>query len=130
MPNNRLPHRLTGRTVAFNGNGRSLGYPTANVAAVTDLADGIYFGFADLAVYRHQPCIVFIGIPTTVGDTERRVEAHLLDIADADYYGQELVLDIRYFERGNQTFATIAELQAAMRNDEAAARRWFAAHRL
>jgi len=121
-----LPTQLRGTATRYKGNGRKLGYPTANIDVPTDLEDGVYFGFGNLADYTHQPALIFIGTPTTVGDTERRVEAHLLDIEDKDYYGLPLTLDIREFHRPNKTFSSIDKLLIIMKNDEAAARQWFA----
>lgn len=121
-----LPVNLRGEVAHYAGNGRKFGYPTANIASETKLPDGVYFGFADLAEYTHHPALIFIGTPTTVGDTERRVEAHLLDIADIDYYGQQLGLSIGVFHRGNKTFDSTDELLEAMKNDEMAGRAWFA----
>jgi riboflavin kinase / FMN adenylyltransferase len=119
------PVTLNGIITRFKGDGRKLGYPTANLTVPTDLADGVYFGFADLLEWPHQPAIIFIGTPTTMGETARRVEAHLLDIPDKDYYDQNLKLDIRYYHRANQTFEDVDKLIKAMRADEAAARHWF-----
>ncbi|HSW99874.1 MAG TPA: riboflavin kinase [Patescibacteria group bacterium] len=121
----QLPASLSGTITAFKGNGRKLGYPTANIDIPTDLSDGIYFGFASLSSYTRQPALIFIGTPTTVGDTTRRVEAHLLDIPDVDYYHQELILDVRYFHRANETFTTIDDLIAVIQADEKTARAWF-----
>jgi len=123
--NNTLPVILSGTVAQFKGNGRRLGYPTANLAIMADLADGVYFGFADLADWPDWPALVFIGTPTTVGDTGRRVEAHLLDIPDKDYYGQSLSVSVRHYYRANKTFDNMAQLLGAMRADEAAARQWF-----
>jgi len=121
----QLPAYLHGVVTAFKGNGRKLGYPTANLAISTRLPDGIYFGFAELGSYKRQPALIFIGTPTTVGDTKRRIEAHVLDIPDVDYYGLKLMLDIRYFHRPNKTFTTIDDLIAIIRADEEMARSWF-----
>jgi riboflavin kinase / FMN adenylyltransferase len=125
MKKSLLPSTLTGKVTPFQGNGRTLGYPTANLSVNTTLADGIYFGFADLASYRGHPALIFIGTPTTIGDSGRRVEAHLLDIVDRDYYGATLTLDIRHYHRPNRTLASTEELIALIQNDEAAARTWF-----
>ncbi len=122
------PVRLSGTVTRFKGNGRRLGYPTANLTTETGLKDGVYFGFADLADWSHHPAIIFIGTPTTMGDTERRVEAYLLDIPDKDYYDLSLTVLIEHFHRGNQKFASTAELIETMHADEAPARRWFAAN--
>ncbi len=122
----KLPIRLTGTTARYAGNGRTLGYPTANIAVETDLDDGIYFGYADLSEHRHHPAIIFLGTPTTVGDTDRRLEAHLLDIKDQDYYNQQLEVTLYHYHRPNQTFDSIRQLGIVMSQDETAAHQWFA----
>jgi riboflavin kinase/FMN adenylyltransferase len=119
------PITLTGTTKPFEGYGRSLGYPTANIAVSTDLADGVYFGFADLGTIVHNPALIFIGTPITLGQHGRRVEAHLLDIPDTDYYDQTLTLTLHTFHRPNQKFESMETLVAAMKSDETVARSWF-----
>ncbi len=116
---------LSGLTRHFRGDGRRLGYPTANIETNTKLSDGVYFGYADLAKYKHQPTLIFIGAPVTLGDKDRRLEAHLLDITDKDYYDEELRVSIHHFHRPNQKFGSVEELLKVMKQDEAAARQWF-----
>lgn len=123
----QLPAQLSGVVTPYKGNGRKLGYPTANIATATQLADGVYFGKASLGDFIDHPAIIFIGTPTTVGDTERRVEAHILDAPDIDYYGQLLHLTLMVYYRGNQTFASVDLLVETMKQDEAAAREWASA---
>ncbi|HEY1645531.1 MAG TPA: riboflavin kinase [Candidatus Saccharimonadales bacterium] len=125
----KLPTHLAGKTKPYKGDGRKLGYPTANIDTPVNLSDGVYFGFADLEPYKKQPSLIFIGAPLTMGDTTRRVEAHLLDAANTDYYGQQLVLDIRHFHRPNLKFNSMNELQSAIEKDEVTARNWFAARK-
>ncbi len=119
---------IQGVVKKYKGNGRKLGYPTANIDVKSDLKDGVYFGFANLADYKHSPALIFIGTPTTVGDTDRRVEAHLLDIVDKDYYGLPISLEVHEFHRSNQTFDSIEELMNYMHDDEKKAREWFKSH--
>ena len=116
---------LSGEVTPFRGNGRQLGYPTANIRSDTDLAEGVYFGYADLAEYIDKPSLIFIGIPKTMGDVERRVEVHILDIPDIDYYAQTLTVSIVHFHRPNKRFDSVDELKVAMRSDEDNARSWF-----
>jgi len=116
---------LGGTVKPFSGNGRKLGYATANIETKTNLKDGVYFGYADLAPYQNHPALIFIGTPETVGDSGRRLEAHLLDIADKDYYDQVLTVRINYFHRPNQKFDSIDELIVAIKADETAGRKWF-----
>jgi len=116
---------LSGKVTKFQGNGRKLGMPTANITTDTNLEEGVYFGFAELAAFTDRPALVFIGVPTTMGDTERRVEVHILDIPDVDYYDQILNIRIDHFHRSNQHFESVKELLAAMHDDETQARGWF-----
>lgn len=120
------PVTISGIVTRFKGNGRRLGYPTANLTAGTTARDGVYFGFADLADFSRRPALIFVGVPTTVGDKERRVEVHVLDIPDVDYYDLPLTVTLDHLHRANRTFDTIDELMVAMHDDESAARRWFA----
>lgn len=126
LGNKMKPVKITGEVTKFRGNGRQLGYPTANINTVTDLAEGIYFGFADLAGFISQPALVFVGVPTTIGDHEQRVEIHVLDIPDVDYYGKTVSVILEHFHRSNQRFDGVKELLSAIRNDEKQAREWFA----
>lgn len=117
---------VQGIVTQFKGNGRQFGYPTANITVETDHADGIYFGYADLGPYVARPALIFIGVPITVGDTARRVEVHVLDIPDQDYYGEHMAVHIAHFHRPNEKFADVDTLLAAMAADEAAGRAWLA----
>lgn len=122
------PIILQGTVTRFKGNGRKLGYPTANITTATDARDGVYFGFADLNGFAKRPSLIFIGVPTTMGDTERRVEIHLLDIPDEDYYDQPLSVELRHYHRPNRTFKDMKKLMEVMEDDEAVARAWFGSH--
>jgi riboflavin kinase len=119
------PVILKGQSTKFKGDGRRLGYPTANIKTDTQLADGVYFGFADLAAFVDHPALIFIGSPTTMGDLERRVEVHLLDIEDKDYYDVAVTVRVEYFHRSNKHFNSVPDLLAAMRSDDTKARDWF-----
>lgn len=117
--------KLSGKAVRFTGRGRQLGYPTANITTNTGLADGIYFGYGDLDKYTDCPTLIFIGAPKGFGDFRQRIEAHLLDIPDKDYYGQTLTLRIYKYHRPSYDFVNEAQLVKAMKEDEIAARKWF-----
>ena len=94
--------------------GRSLGVPTINVPAPLDIADGVYAGFV-----KHQgltfPAAIFVGAAITFGETERQVEAHILD-ADIDLQGGVVII-CQQFIRPNQKFADAAALQTQMQQD-------------
>ena len=116
---------ISGRTVRFSGKGRGLGYPTANIQTDIQLKDGVYLGRASLAGFQNHPALVFVGVPTTVGDELWRVETHLLDIPDQDYYDLPLTLELGQYIRPNKTFPSVEKLQEQMKADEALARQYF-----
>lgn len=119
------PVTVRGTVKHFKGNGRKFGYPTANISTDTSLQDGIYFGRANLKEFTNHPAIIFIGAPTTLGDHEKRIEVHLLDIPDLDYYDSKIAARVEHFHRPNQTFADVDTLLKAMHDDERMARAWF-----
>ena len=122
-------NKLNGTTIKYSGNGRKLGYPTANFAVNSDVADGVYISFSTLNFSKLKgqklPSMTFIGVPTTVGDTPRRVEVHLFDIADMDYYDCEIETELIHKIRDNKTFNSVDELLGVMKTDERIAREYF-----
>lgn len=122
------PLYITGYTEKFSGHGRTLGWPTANIKTTYALPDGVYLGWVTLNKYINHPATIFIGIPTTMGQTEHRVEAWLIDIEDKDYYGELLTCELVHYVRRNKTFSTKEKLKQALTNDETYARKWFQEH--
>ncbi|MDD4889207.1 MAG: bifunctional riboflavin kinase/FMN adenylyltransferase, partial [Phycisphaerae bacterium] len=72
------PYRLVGRCVTGRGQGRRIGFPTANVAVESQLlpADGVYAGVARSGGGQ-WPAAISIGPAPTFEFTEPAVEAHL-----------------------------------------------------
>ena len=115
-------YRLGGPVVHGAHRGRTIGFPTANVAAQTVVpAPGVYACLATLADGRVLPAATHIGPAPTFGDTQPRVEAHLLDFS-ADLYGQHLALDFLARIRQPRQFPTPADLVAQMTSDITAIR--------
>lgn len=119
------PHVIDGTVERGDRRGRQLGYPTANVAYEPRCvvpAPGVYAGRVELRDGRSQPAVTSIGTNPTFDGTVLRVEAYLLDF-DEDLYGQAVGVDVRHRLRGQERFATVDELIAAMARDTSQARR-------
>jgi riboflavin kinase / FMN adenylyltransferase len=108
--------------------GRSLGYPTANLAfdyAPAMPALGIYVGqvaVPERGVGPGHPGLVSVGVRPTFHDDGRvLVEVHLLDF-DGDLYGTRLQVDLLERLREERRFEDAAALIEEMQRDEAAAR--------
>jgi riboflavin kinase/FMN adenylyltransferase len=117
--------KVSGTTKPFSGYGRKLGYPTANIETNLDIEDGVYFGSATLGESKQKAAMIFIGVPNTVGDKDRRLEVYLFNVEDKDYYNLKLDVSIEYFHRKNLKLESLDELVDIMKDDEKTAREWF-----
>jgi riboflavin kinase/FMN adenylyltransferase len=104
--------------------GRSIGFPTANIALGDYLepARGVYAVRARLPDGRIVPGVANIGRRPTVADThESRLEVHLFDFS-GDLYGQTLDVALVGFLRPEQKFASFDALRQQILVDAADAR--------
>lgn len=119
------PFEVTGEVVRGEGRGRTIGFPTANVAVDNESipARGVYVT-ETLAFASRYPSITNIGLRPTFGGTTLSVETHLID-ADEDLYGERV--DVRFFARlrDEQKFAGPDELADQLARDRAAATSYF-----
>lgn len=129
------PHRVEGVVVRGDGRGRTLGYPTANVAPPMHAAipaDGVYAGWFTVldpgpaigTVTPGEPAMAAISVGTnpTFSGRARTVEAYVLD-GEADLYGQHVAVDFVERLRGMDKFDSLEQLIQAMERDVAATRR-------
>ena len=126
-------HRLRGVVIHGDARGRELGFPTANLGAISGMvpADGVYAGW----LRRPQllaadpgncdgvlPAAISIGTNPTFDGVERRVEAYVLDRTDLDLYDEEVVLEFVEHLRPTLRFDGIDALVETMHDDVARAR--------
>jgi riboflavin kinase / FMN adenylyltransferase len=122
------PFSLHGPVVHGAERGRTIGFPTANIAVGADLAVpafGVYVTRAIVGEVSHQ-AVTNIGRRPTFDDGTPSIETHLLDF-DADLYDQELRIELLARLRGEQKFSGVQELVAQIGKDVQAARAYFAA---
>ena len=124
------PFSLRGPVVAGDRRGRTLGFPTANIAIGLDRAlpaYGIYVTRAYVRESAYESC-TSIGIRPTF-DVEPRpvVETFILDF-DEEIYGREMRIDLLHRLRGEERFASTEELIAQMEKDVRDTRDWFRAN--
>ena len=126
-----LARSLLGRDFAIGGRvihgqklGRTLGYPTANIALRKRLppVHGIYAVRVSGAGLRDWPSVASLGTRPTVNGRELLLEAHLFDF-DGDLYGQRLRVDFVGKIRDEARFANLDDLTARMHLDSIEARR-------
>jgi riboflavin kinase/FMN adenylyltransferase len=121
---------LTGTIVKGRAIGRTIDYPTANLAIKESYklipASGVYVVSAEISgkvVYG----ITSIGNNPTVGGTSRTIETYFLDF-EGDLYGKHLRIDFLTRIRGEKVFGDTLKLKEAIARDEAFAREYLGRH--
>lgn len=116
------PHEVCGPVIAGDQRGRTLGFPTANLAPLAGLAPrpGVYAARAGVQGARHR-AVVNLGRRPTFDGSGLTLEVHLLDF-HGDLYGQQLSVAFVERIRDERRFSGPEELRAAIASDVAIAR--------
>ncbi len=109
---------LSGPVVSGDRRGRTLGYPTANIAVdavQTLLPNGVYATWAHIDGKLFKS-VTNIGKRPTFGDKEPTVETFIIDF-QGDLYGKEVKLDIIDLIRHEKKFANTEDLKKQIAAD-------------
>jgi riboflavin kinase/FMN adenylyltransferase len=117
------PFAVEGVVVHGDKLGRTIGFPTANIALGEYLRPkfGIYATRTRLADGREIAGVSYVGPRPIVNGTEERLEVHLFDF-DEDIYGETLETHFIKYLRGDQNFEDWDAMLAQIRLDAEAAR--------
>jgi len=115
------PHEVRGQVQHGDERGRTLGFPTANVAVPDEVqlpSDGIYAGWYERPDRSFHPAAISLGRrPTFYEDAPvSLLEAHLLDF-DGDLYDERAAVRFLARLRGEERFDSVDALIAQMRRD-------------
>ena len=114
---------VRGPVVKGDQRGRTIGFPTANVAVWDELllpGHGVYATYAWVGGWR-LPAATNVGVRPTVDGLKLTVEAHILDF-DADIYGEEVRLEFVRRIRPEMKFSGLDELKGQIAADVAQVR--------
>ena len=124
------PHRLRGVVVHGDKLGRQIGFPTANIdvdagmiprhgvyAAWLTVVDARANAEAEQLVGRSLPAAVSLGLNYTVGGTDLRVEAFVIDHDGLALYDTEVALDLVAWRRPMLDFGSLEALVEALTED-------------
>ncbi len=115
---------VEGKVVPGKARGRSIGVPTANVAAENEIIPrkGVYAGWARTPDGTIHPAVTNIGTnPTFEKADVLSLEVHLLDFS-GDLYGQRIGVHFTQRLRDEKRFNSVDELLMAIREDVREAR--------
>lgn len=110
-------HRVAGQVVPGRKIGRTLGFPTANIAVANELipADGVYAVLVEISGSFYQGACS-VGKNPTFGENSRTVEVFVLDF-EGDLYNKELVLHFTERLRAPVCFSGVEQLMAQIQLD-------------
>ncbi len=115
------PWSMTGVVIAGQQRGRTIGFPTANIAWPLEMLQpvfGVYAVNVVLSDSRVVKGIANIGIRPTVDETVTHplLEVHLFDFDD-DLYGQDVAVQLLHFIRPEQKFSGLDALKSQIVQD-------------
>jgi len=117
------PFSLRGPIVRGAERGKSLGFPTANIALGLDRAlpaFGVYVTRAYMGEGAY-PAVTNIGLRPTFGEDKPTVETYILDF-EGELHGQEVRIELLHRLRGEMRFPNADALKEQIEKDIAAAR--------
>jgi riboflavin kinase / FMN adenylyltransferase len=121
-------HFLSGPVVRGRERGRTIGFPTANLASETECIppDGVYATRVILDDGAAHPSITNVGMRPTFAESARSIEAHIFDFS-RDIYGMRIKVELIERIRAEQKFASADALKAQIAIDLNKAREILAA---
>ena len=118
--------KLTGRVVTGNQLGRTIGFPTANLAIKAERAmvpNGVYVVEAYVEGKKYQ-AVASVGTNPTFEDISRRVEVNIFDFQQT-IYGQIIRVDFLKMLRREIKFTSVDALLNQMKKDVKQAKAYF-----
>lgn len=115
---------LSGRVIKGRQLGRTMGFPTANVALPADaekLPRGVYLARLRLKDGGALPGVLNHGRHPTLPGGPDTAEIHLFDF-DGNLYGEPVTLEYLMFLRGERVFPSAEALAVQVKRDMAEAR--------
>jgi len=117
------PYSISGKVVSGERRGKTLGFPTANLATDAELLppSGVYAVRVILEGDR-RPGVASLGVKPTFSGTQFTIEAHIFDF-DEDIYGEPLRMEFVEWIREEKSFPDPGALVQQIDRDARKARR-------
>lgn len=118
------PYKLLGEVVSGQQLGRTIGFPTANLAVPVEKflpRSGVYGVWVEGADITPLPGVMNLGMRPTVNGLAQTIEVHVLDWS-GDLYGKSLTVCLEKFLRPEQKFDSLDALKRQIQRDAEQAR--------
>ncbi len=120
------PYRMRGMVVRGDARGRTIGFPTANLTLTEPYVlpkTGVYVVAVEVDDAKYRGMMNLGYRPTVESALHISLEVHLLDF-DGDLYGKELIVDVLYFIRDEERFASLESLREQLGKDREFVQNW------
>ena len=110
---------ITGDVIRDKGNGRKLGFPTANIVLKEKMllpSNGVYATITTIDGQSHRS-VSNVGNRPTIGDDRMLTESHLIDF-DEDIYGRNIKVEFVEKIRNEVKFSNLSELSSQIAKDK------------
>jgi riboflavin kinase/FMN adenylyltransferase len=121
------PYLIKGEVVYGDQIGRTIAYPTANIAAKPYKLlplDGIYAALVTVHEKTYQGMLYIGHRPSLAGKNEQRIEVHLLDFQE-DIYGVEIKIEILKYIRPDKKLDGISAVKTQIDADRVQIKAFF-----
>ena len=121
------PFYITGTVIRGDQIGRTIGYPTANIAIEERYklipCDGI---FAVKVIIEGRPYtgMAYIGSRPTINGSTRNIEVNIFDF-NREIYNQQIKMEFHSYIRGDMKLASLDELKAQIAKDKISVNAYF-----
>lgn len=104
-----------GKVKTGSKRGKSLGFPTLNMALHKDIPEGVYLSEVKVDGNRYHS-LTFVGAAKTFGEKEKKVESYILDF-NKNIYGKWITAKLFEKIRGNIKFKSAEKLVEQIKKD-------------
>lgn len=120
------PLRHSGTVIHGEKLGRTIGFPTANLAQTPtsdDFKPGVYFGSCQVVKAKTEKtaelhdCLVYFGPRYIFGEQVNSFEVFIYDFS-GDLYGQTLIVLLSHFQRPPENITSVDQLQRRLEHDK------------
>jgi riboflavin kinase/FMN adenylyltransferase len=117
---------IWGKVRTGNKRGKSIGFPTANIALHVDIAEGVYLSEVTVSNKKFSS-LTFVGAAKTFNEQKKMIESYILDF-NKDVYGEWITIRLLKKIRGNIKFKSEKELIEQIKKDLIIAKEFFKTH--
>jgi len=118
------PYEVEGTVIKGKSRGKLLGFPTANIRALNEIAPPGVFISEVIAAAKTWPSVTHVGAKPTFGERERQIESYILGFNDTLYGSRIRVFFLKKIREAKK-FETPEALSRQIRKDLRLAKEFF-----